>query len=95
MPLFIATYDLNTGHGTFLAEARKRPWDCWIKGDDGKHHRLPNTTLVGTFATRAAAVQSLREVRAATETILKAKISMPKWIVTQDGGSTLDSDETS
>ncbi|MHC1548794.1 hypothetical protein [Phyllobacterium sp. K27] len=96
MPKFIATYDLRetnpSPHSTFLDQATKNGWALWILSDKDEWYRLPNTTLVGVFDNRPAAVAALKATRSATEKTLGRDVTMEKWIVTDYSGSTFDSD---
>jgi hypothetical protein len=96
MPSFIATYDLKETnpdpHVTFLAEARKRGWNYWIRSSTGLWYRLPNTTLQGDFNNLDAAVAALQATRAATEAEIQFPVTMEKWIVAQHVGARFDSD---
>ena len=96
MPDFIATYDLRetnpSPHGEFLEQAKKKGWKLWILSSDNEWYRLPNTTLVGDFPSKDAAVKALKDTRAATESELRIKVTMEKWIVSERGSSSFDSD---
>jgi hypothetical protein len=97
VPKFIASYDLietkPDPHKAFLENAKKHGWgDAWIKGENGKWYRLPNTTLVGTFGTRDEAVAALKATKADTEKEIRTKVTMEKWIVADYTNATFDSD---
>lgn len=97
MPLFIACYDLNeknSPHSEFLAAADDLGWSTWIKGSDGKWHRLPNTTLEGTFPDRDAAVKAFKAIKPAAEKKLGKTIVVEKWIVAHYSNATFSSDES-
>jgi hypothetical protein len=97
MPTFIASYDLKEtrpdAHATFLEKADARGWSYWKKGKDGYWYRLPNTTLVGSFGSRDAAVAALKATKADAQKELGIKVTLEKWIVAQSSGSTFASDE--
>lgn len=96
MAAFIATYDLketNPGpHSEFLEQAKKNGWKLWILSSDNEWYRLPNTTLIGSFDDREAAVAALKKTRADTQRELGIPVTMEKWIVAERGGSTFDGD---
>ena len=97
MPMFIVSYDLKETdpdpHQTFLEKAKEHGWKLWIKGKSGTSYRLPNTTLEGSFDTRAEAVTALKATRNDTAEELGIKVTMEKWIVAEYSGSTFDSDK--
>jgi len=97
MPKFIATYDLEettpSPHSTFLDQAAENGWQPWILGSNDNWYRLPNTTLIGTFADRKSAVAALKKTKADTQAVLGRTVTMVKWIVSDRGGSSFDSDE--
>lgn len=99
MPNYIATYDLKetnpSPHWAFLSNAVKNKWLLWIRASDGKLYRLPNTTLIGTFATREAAGNALEKTRADTQAELGRAVTMPKWIVAEYSEARFNSDEVS
>jgi len=99
MPSFIACYDLKetnpSPHTKFLEKALANKWFLWIRASNGKAYRLPNTTLIGIFATRDAAVAALEKTRADTQAELGRTVTMPKWIVALYDGAQFDSDEMS
>lgn len=97
MPKYIACYDLEdvspSPYSTFLTAAVVKGWNLRIEGGDGKKYRLPNTTLVGTFDSRDAAVQALKDAHAAAEREIKRSFNRPKWIVATYTDSTFNSDD--
>ena len=98
MPKFIASYDLTSmtpsPHSEFITQSRKLGWLPWILSRNDLWYRLPNTTLVGTFATREAAVAALKQARENASAEIGKKIVMEKWIVAEYSGASFDSDET-
>jgi hypothetical protein len=96
MPIFIASYDLTETrpdpHQTFLEKAEKRGWSVWIQGN-AEWHRLPNTTLEGTFDNRDDATAALKAAKADTEKAIGIAVTMEKWIVVQYSGATFVSDD--
>lgn len=96
MPLFIASYDLTKTnpppHEKFIEEAAKKGWQRWVLSASNVWYRLPNTTLHGNFADREAAVQALKDTRAATQAAIGITVTMEKWIVTGPASSTFDGD---
>jgi hypothetical protein len=100
VPSFIASYDLEdtrpSPYAAFLAAAENRGWSCWIKGGDSKQwYRLPNTTLVGDFESRDAAVAALKAAQSEAAAEIGHQFKMPKWIVAEKNGSQFNSDEIS
>ncbi len=97
MPTFIATYDLNnrnSPHEKFRDAALRNDWQIWILSSDKKWYRLPNTTLVGTFSNRDAAVAAFKAIQPDAEQQLGSKITVEKWIVAEYSGATFNSDES-
>jgi hypothetical protein len=98
MATFIATYDLRQTnpdpHSKFLEKSRVFGWNYWILSDNSIWYRLPNTTLVGTFETMAAAEQALQATRTATQTDLGVAVTMEKWIIAQYTPARFNSDTT-
>ncbi|MBS0529646.1 MAG: hypothetical protein JSS22_09690 [Proteobacteria bacterium] len=96
MPSFIASYDLKettpSPHVSFLDQATKHGWKLWILSSKNIWFRLPNTTLEGSFATKADAVAALKNARAATEAELGRPVTLLKWIVVDFSAASLDSD---
>lgn len=96
MTAFIATYDLretNPGpHSEFLEQADKNGWSPWLL-IDGEWHRLPNTTLIGDFTDKPAAVAALKKTRADTEREMGRKVTMEKWIVAPRGDISIVSND--
>lgn len=97
MPIFIASYDLvainPSPYAEFIKQAAAQGWVTWILSTDGKNFRLPNTTLVGTFASFEAAQTALEGARARTSTAIGRTVQMPKWIITEQVASRFQSDE--
>lgn len=98
MPEFIATYDLKettpSPHSKFLENAVKNKWQLWILGQTNFLYRLPNTTLIGTFADRNTAVAALEKTRADTQRDLGRTVTMEKWIVSDHSSATFVSDQS-
>ncbi len=96
MATFIASYDLKetnpSPHSKFLEHARNNGWQLWILSSANEWYRLPNTTLVGTFANEDAAVAALKKTRTDTQSELGRTVTMEKWIVAEYGAASFDSD---
>jgi hypothetical protein len=97
MPTYLASYDLNETnpdpHSTFLKQAVAHNWKLWILGGNNVWYRLPNTTLVGTFESLAAAETALEATRAATQNEMGRTVTMSKWIVVDYQNGRFNSDE--
>jgi hypothetical protein len=98
MTRFIACYDLKETrpdpHSDYLAAAEGERWYAWLQGSDQKWYRLPNTTLVGEFSNREAAVAAFKAIKPAAEKTLGKAITVEKWIVADYSAATFNSDET-
>lgn len=95
---YIVTYDLTNStpspYGTMLDEAEKLGWSRWIWGPTNKKWlRLPNTTLIGEFATQADAKKAFDDAVAATAREIGRKVTVEKFILAAYGGATYNSDE--
>ncbi|WP_151611038.1 hypothetical protein [Sinorhizobium alkalisoli] len=96
MSRFIACYDLNEAnspHYEFLEAARPLGWEGWILSSSNEWNRLPNTTLVGDFASMEEAVNTFKAIKPAAEKKLGAKITLEKWIVAHYTTATFASDK--
>lgn len=97
MPKYIACYDLEnvspSPYSAFLTAAVMKGWSLRIEGADGNKYRLPNTTLIGSFDSRDAAVQALKEAHAAAEKEIEKSFKRPKWIVASYTDATFYSDD--
>lgn len=85
MTRFVVTYDLKnttpSPYATFRAEAEKLKWETTIKDNDNKIWRLPNTTLIGTFPTKDAALAAFFAIEPATNKTLNTKITVEKHFI--------------
>jgi hypothetical protein len=99
MTRYIACYDLKETrpdpHASYLTAAEANGWSPWLFASDKKWYRLPNTTLVGEFTNRDAAVASFKAIKSAAEKTLARTITVEKWIVADYTAATFASDETS
>ena|SRR5947209_283638 len=96
MPTYLASYDLEETnpdpHSTFLEQSRKHGWEYWILSSTNVWYRLPNTTLVGTFASMSTAEQALEATRAATASAIGRPVNMEKWIIAEYSQARFNSD---
>lgn len=97
MTQFLASYDLTakrSPHSEFLDQAEKVGWSRWIWGPKTqKWLRLPNTTLVGDFASSNAAKTALDRALSATSAALGTTVEMPKHLIGTFTGTNYNSDE--
>lgn len=98
MPRFIASYDLKSSspnpHSTFLDEAKKLGWQCWILSSNDFWYRLPNTTLVGTFSDMNAAKVAFNAIKPATEAVIGVAVIVEKHIIAEYSSVSFNSDVT-
>jgi hypothetical protein len=96
MATYIVTYDLKKTvpdpHTEFLERASKLGWMAWALGSNNIWYRLPNTTLVGTFASIDAADQAFEATRTATEQAIRGKVIIEKFIIAEYGAARFNSD---
>lgn len=97
MTLFLATYDLqrtNPGpHAEFIKQATTVGWGDWIKASNGTTYKLPNTTLVGQFPTKADAQNAF--FQAASLTVAQGyTVVVEKWIIAAADSNIFNSDVT-
>jgi hypothetical protein len=95
VPRYLFSYDLRDEgdpHDEFLAQAIAQNWSTWMPSDDGRHFKLPFTTLVGLAESEEAALSSLRYVRAMTEAVLRTPVIVRRYILVAMGDSTFQSD---
>lgn len=89
---FLLTYDLKSSypdpHSWFLRHAQMQGLSSWIEAD-GEMCQLPNTTLMGTFPSRTAAVAAFDRALANTEREIGVKVTMSARYVVQQGGQGL------
>lgn len=97
MANFVATYDLKwsqtTPYSEFKEQAEKLGWASWIHASNGKWYKLPNTTLVGTFATMEAAEQAFLAIAGATTAATGKAVVVEKWFIGLYTSSRFNSDE--
>lgn len=96
MATFILSYDLRKTtpdpHAKFIEAAVKNGWMPWILSGDNVWYQLPNTTLVGDFATEQDAVRALESTRSATQAQIGGQVILEKWIIAQYASARFDSD---
>ena len=97
MTRFVVTYDLkNTSpspYAAFRAEAEKLKWETTIKDNSDKIWRLPNTTLIGTFPTKDAALAAFLAIEPATNKTLDTKINVEKHFIASYTAGSFGSNE--
>jgi hypothetical protein len=98
MPDYLVTYDLRETspdpHGEFIRQSDARGWSPYKWGPQSqKWLRLPNTTLVGDFATRDAAKAAFDEAKKATEGAIGQTVTVEKYILVAYSNWLFDSDE--
>ncbi|TAV48428.1 hypothetical protein ELI30_09005 [Rhizobium leguminosarum] len=86
MPDYIAVYDLKSTnpdpYSMFIAEASKKGWSAFMWGPQAQQwFHLPNTTLVGQFQSRQAAVQAFHATTAATAAAIKIPVTVEKFLI--------------
>lgn len=99
MPKYIASYDLEdtnpSPYDAFIEAAEKKGWFPWVwSGTYQKWYRLPNTTLIGEFETRAKAVEALKAAHSKAQSVIRRPFKMSKWIVANYTAASFSSDET-
>lgn len=97
MPLFVATYDVQSGapdpHTPVIKALVDEKWSRWIEAGD-KLYLLPNTCVVGTFATKDLAVQSFDKAVAAASKALGQVVTVEKLFVIQYAAGSIRSDKS-
>lgn len=98
MAKYIATYDLTntTPHPytAFRDAALKLGWAVWVLASNGYWYRLPNTTLIGEFATLDAAEKAFDAIKPAAEKALGRAITVEKMFIAEYVASRVNSNET-
>ena len=96
MPKYLATYDFKDTipdpHSTFLQKAVQQGWRVWILTRANIWNRLPNTTIIGEFASQVAADRAFDAAVAATATAIGRAVAVEKYILVDYEGALVASD---
>lgn len=95
MPRYIASYDLHEAkhEPAFTRHAEKLGWQHAITSRTKIWHRLPRTTLFGTFNDIDAALLAFDAIAPACTTAVKAPVAADKVIIVEYSASRLRSNE--
>ncbi len=87
MPFFVATYDLKKTspdpYRVFIKQAEAWGWSSTILERSGSKEPLPNTTLVGTFASLRDAVYFLEQARVAAANEISGQVYVQACYVSE------------
>lgn len=97
MTEYVACYDLQSAfdpYSQFLDQAEAKGWRRWIWGPNAqKWLRLPNTTLLGEFASASAAKAAFDSAVAATTLEIGSKVIVTKHLIGTFSETSFQSDE--
>ncbi|WEX75243.1 hypothetical protein PYH37_000628 [Sinorhizobium numidicum] len=97
MAWYVISYDIKKTtqdpHSEFLNQADSVGWKVWVySGTVKKWYRLPNTTLVGAFANRDAALKAFKNAIASTSKALGIAVTVEKFFLSACASTLFNSD---
>ena len=97
MPKYLATYDFKDTipdpHATFLQKAVQQGWQVWILTQASIWNRLPNTTIIGEFASQVVADRAFDAAVAATAIAIRRPVIVEKYILVDYQSALIASDQ--